>query len=182
MYVANVGTQAAVDVIRFRNFAEDPAGPGQRAFHLPGVVVEAVRFHGAVMRDTQGQMCAARMSEWNKADLGGSDFWECDFKWARFTDAKLNNVQFEGSDLEAALFTNADLTGADLDRAVIKEATAFRGADLSHATFAGTDLTDADFAGVKSIAGADFSQAIGVDKARNLRNAQGADSAIWPSR
>lgn len=181
VYVANVGTQAAVDVIRFRNSANDPGGSGRRTFYLPGMLVEAVRFHDVVMRNTQGQMCTARMSEWNKADLRGSDFWECGFRWARFTDAQLNNVQFEGSDLEGAVFTNADLTGANLKRVAIRNAM-FRGADLSHATFAGTDLGEANFAGVKSIAGADFSQAKGIEKAPNLRNAQGAESAIWPSQ
>ncbi|MGI8310981.1 pentapeptide repeat-containing protein [Saccharopolyspora hattusasensis] len=178
--VANVGTQAAVDVIRGRGSEEDPEGPGERAFKLPGMVVEAVRFHGVVMRKTQGQMCTARMSVWNKADLRGSDFWGCGFKWARFIDAKLNDVTLTEADLEDAVFTNADLTGAHLDRVRINEKTVFRGADLSHATFAGTDLTNTNFADVKTIADADFSQAIGVEKARNLRNAQGAASAIWP--
>lgn len=180
VYVANAGTQAAVDVIRSRKVAEDPDGPGQREFNLPGMVVEAVRFDDVVMRKTQGQACTARMSKWDKADLRGSDFWECGFKWARFVEAKLNDVQFEGSDLEGAVFTNADLTGANLNRVVIDEGTVFQGADLSRATFTGTDLARADFAGVKSIAGADFSQVRGIEKGQNLLNAPGAESAVWP--
>ncbi len=180
IYVANTGTQAAVDVIRSRTIARDPGGPGQRAFNLPGLVVEAVRFHDVVMRKTQGQACTGRKSEWDRADLRGSDFWSCGFKWARFVDANLHAVQLQSSVLEDADFTNADLTGADLDGVVINAKTVFRGADLGGATFAGTDLSSADFAGVKSIAGADFSRAKGVERARNLRNAQGAQSALWP--
>ncbi|WP_277681836.1 pentapeptide repeat-containing protein [Saccharomonospora azurea] len=58
--------------------------------------------------------------------------------------------------------------------------TVFEGANLSNVTFAGADLVGANFVGVKSIAGADFSAAIGVDRALNLANAPGAESAIWP--
>jgi hypothetical protein len=179
-YVPNGGTQAAVDVIRSREHAEDPDGPGTREFNLPGMVVEAVRFDGVVMRKTRGQACTARWSVWDEADLTGSDFWECGFKRARFVGAELNGVQFEGSDLEGAVFTDADLTGADLERVMIDEGTEFRGADLSRATFAGTDLAGVDFAGVKSVAGADFSQVRGIEAARSLLNAPGAESAVWP--
>ncbi len=180
VYEANVGTQAAVDVIRARVEEEDPGGPGERAFRLPGLGVEAVRLHGVVMRHTHAAGCFGRLSEWNGADLRGSDFWECGFKWARFTGAKLADVRFTGADLEDVVFADADLTGARLDRVRINGNTVFHGADLSRVTFAGTDLAKADFTGVKTVAGADFSQSIGVEKARNLRNAPGAESATWP--
>lgn len=58
--------------------------------------------------------------------------------------------------------------------------TVFEGANLSDVTFAGADLVGANFVGVKSIAGADFSAVIGVDRALHLANAPGAESAIWP--
>lgn len=180
VYEANVGTQAAVDVIRDRNVREDPGGPGKRAFRLPGLGVEGVRLHHVVMRDTKAAGCFGRLSEWDGADLTGSNFYQCGFKWARFPDATLREVTFTGAVLEDVVFTNADLTGARLDDVEINRKTVFRGTDLSDVTFAATDLAGANFAGVKSIAGADFSAAIGVDRALNLANAPGAESAIWP--
>lgn len=181
VYVANAGTQAAVDVIRARDEKNDQGGPGQRTFHLTGMVVEAARFHDVIMRGTQGQTCTARRSEWDRAVLTGSVFWECGFAGARFTDAELRDVRFEGANLEYADFTGADLTGADLDRAAIK-GIVLKDADLTNATFSGTSLKYVDFAGVKSIAGADFSHARELEGAQNLRNAPGADSARWPWR
>jgi hypothetical protein len=173
VHVANVGTQAAVDVIRGRETDED------RSFNLPGMVVEAVRFDNVIMRDTQGQTCSARRSQWHGAILTDSAFWECGFWEARFTNAQLQRVDFEGADLRNVDFTGADLTAADLGRAVIN-GIVLRDADLTNTTFSGTSLMNVDFAGVRSITGADFSQARELEGAENLRTAPGADSARWP--
>jgi hypothetical protein len=100
VHVANVGTQAAVDVIRGREAEEDD----HRSFNLPGMIVEAVRFDHVIMRDTQGQTCSARRSQWNGAILTDSIFWECGFWQARFTNAQLQHVDFEGADLSEVDF------------------------------------------------------------------------------
>ncbi|MEU6266259.1 pentapeptide repeat-containing protein [Saccharopolyspora shandongensis] len=179
LYVANPGTQAAVDLIRSRNIAQDPGGPGQRAFNLTGMQVGSVRFNDVVMRSTRGSGCHGNWTLWDKADLKDSEFRECNFEAARFVGAKLQDVNFTGAFLNDADFTDADLTKADFGRAVFNSKTKFQGADLSGATFTGK-LGTTNFVGVKSIAGADFSQAKEVERAQNLRNAPGHEYARWP--
>ncbi|MDA3628497.1 pentapeptide repeat-containing protein [Saccharopolyspora sp. WRP15-2] len=178
-YVAIQGTQDAAEVIRARDPLKDQGGPGQRSFFLPGMKVDGVAFKDVVMRGTVATGCYARWTIWNRADLGGSEFQECRFDGAQFVGAKLNGVDFTGAFLKDADFRDADLVGANLNRAVLGGVD-LKGANLRGAKFGKINFENVSFDGVESIAGADFSQVKQIERAWNLRDAPGRESAIWP--
>ena len=69
------------------------------------------------------------------------------------TGGKLSGAGLAGANWQKALLTGATLTGASL-----------AGAGLQRTDFRATNLTDVDLSGVGSIAGADFSNAVGLDE------------------
>ena len=93
-------------------------------------------------KDLSGQ--DLRKSKYTKADLRGTNF----------SGSNLEGVTFFGAICVDAKFNGANLRGADL------ESTDFEGADLSDAVLEGAMLTNAQFRLVKSIKGADFTDAL----------------------
>ncbi|PRW56837.1 Pentapeptide repeat family [Chlorella sorokiniana] len=92
-------------------------------------------------------------------DLSGQDLRKNRYTKADLRGTKMRGANLEGVTLFGALATGADFTGANLRNADL-ELVEFEGADLSDAVLEGAMLTNAQFSRIKSIQGADFTDAL----------------------
>ena len=121
----------------------DPPGPGvnwQRCA-MDGLDLREVNLSGGRLRD----------GSFFRTDLSGGDLSGTESYRAKFVNATMHDVVFDGAKLYEADLTKADLTGASLVGVDLRRARLFRanlrGADLTDAMLKGADLARADLSG-----------------------------------
>jgi uncharacterized protein YjbI with pentapeptide repeats len=101
-------------------------------------------FNQAKLPSIYAGLASAQRSNFESADLTGSNLYASDLRGARFTKANLTDAVLAFADLRGANFDGADLTGAYLGGAIMDASTTFVGA-----TFKDTDLIGASAAAIK---------------------------------
>lgn len=93
------------------------------------------------------------------AFIDGTNFSLLDLHDAKFRDAHLGKVSFDGVRLDDADFSSVDLRGVDFSRAIYLRHANFERADLAGANFRGAELEGARFRGAKNLIQVNFENA-----------------------
>lgn len=101
-----------------------------------------------------GMSTSMAFKDFSGQDLRKSKYTKADLRGADFSGANLEGVPMFGAICVDTKFVGANLRGADLESADLE------GADLSNAVLEGAMLTNTQFRLIKSIEGADFTDAL----------------------
>lgn len=101
-----------------------------------------------------GMSTSMAFKDLSNQDLRKSKFTKADLRGADFSGANLEGVPMFGAICVDTKFVGSNLRGADLESADLE------GADLSNAVLEGAMLTNTQFKLIKSIEGADFTDAL----------------------
>ncbi len=129
-----------------------------------GAVVSMAAFLGSVMLTMESPVYAVSggggmgtslsFTDFSGQDLSRKNFNKADLRGSNLTGASLEGAQMFGAICSEAKFVGANLRSADLESADLE------GADLSNAVLEGAMLSNTQFRGIKSIEGADFTDAL----------------------
>lgn len=132
--------------------------------NVGGAVLSMAAFLGSVMLTMESPVYAVSggggmgtslsFSDFSGQDLSRKNFNKADLRGANLTGTSLEGAQMFGAICSEAKFVGANLRYADLESADLE------GADLSNAVLEGAMLTNTQFRAIKSIEGADFTDAL----------------------
>jgi uncharacterized protein YjbI with pentapeptide repeats len=143
-------------------------------------------FVAANMFGMEGHLATLRNCDFSGALMKDSEFVEADFTASKAVRTKLFRAVLKNAKIDSCDFSYADFTGAGLEESSFVNSRLwganFQGSHLQGASFVGADLEGCDFFGA-SLENTDFNEARNIpDEIRKFINKEGFATGIWQDK